>query len=758
MKKFVTAIVSLVLAGSMAFGLAACNDKGGNGGDNSGGNNGGDGNGGGLTGEQVAETLQNAIDATLALPNYTLTESMQASMSVKYNGEVINAETELGMVTIGEGETAMSMPLTGDMLLDGIFDMDEGELVLDETTTSKYDFTNGKIAASDSYWDYEADESVDYISYMEVEGATINIYEKSMDYSTHDVYNKKTEYVGYADNATAKEVLRKSYKTELNSILFDAEYKGTGENSEREGNLLDLLDLFKAEVDGKTYSAKLKSQDELPIDVEIKLTVENGRLTGFNGGVDGDIDFVEYFNSMVGESTGMSIVLNDETDKLTIDVEMNESVELSAIGSTTISIPSEDKVVDDNNVNTQRVLSNKSLYEKMFADRVAVDGTVSLNMDKYNYDDDTDTSENTSFTVTVNEQLGIAKVKESYRKYVDGDRVEETTTTKLYWASDDGMKIYTAEHNDGGYFQGWSEEVVTEAISGSKSEALIAKLPAEIQVYFNLNGRPMAEQFELFEITDYTDLTTEITVNGKKVPIKINYSYYADDEIYLNGYVYGDSWIYVNTGYLNEDGELPEIDTDTVTEEQWKGLVTPWLNSSNVTIRTEQGEALIDIAADGKSGKIYFISNRSNVSSIYAEFAPSTEDEGQLTMTFYSSGYYWNSETETSELVWHKEQVTSESLEILLYYSGLWRYCQPVQNLLRPTFGANYDKSIADIYDEVSYNAMLQMYSFNNYGLSFINGTLIVKESGSETCVLMNCGTTVAGEIPADIVANAVEQ
>ena len=739
MKKFISAIVSLVLAGSMTLGLAAC------GGNNQGGNdeNGDGGNGGnnGQTGEETAEILQNAIDATLALPNYTLTEIMQASMSLKYNGEALKPEDELGTVSMGEGDGATTMPITGALILN-MFGMEESEELYDEITTFKYDFINGKVAKDDSYYDYEAGGQVDYIKYVEVEGTTINFYEKN------SVYNTKTEYVGYADNATAKKVLQNSYDMELNNI-FDAEFKGVGENSEREGTILELLDLFTAESDGKTYSAKLKSLYEMPFELEYKLTVEDGKMIGFNLSYDGEIDFVEYLESMGGE--GLSVSLNNDTDKITVASGAVEGMEITNIGSTSISIPAEDKVVDKDNVHTEMVLSDKALYEKMFADKLSDEGTVSLRMSKSEYDNDTKTSESTSVTVTVNEQLNIAKVKKNYRKYVDGDRVEDTVGTTLYWATDDGMKIYTAEYNGGNYFDGWSEEVITEAISGSKFDALIAKLPQEMQVYFNLNGKRMAEQFNQLKIVNYTKLATEVTVNGKKVPVQINYDYYSDGVVNLNDYYYGDVSVSVSVGYLNSDARLPEIGTTTVTEEQWKELVTPWININNVTIKTDDGTTLIDIAEDGTSGKIYFLGNRST--SIYAEFAPSTEAEGQLTMKVYTLEYYWNSQTERNEVVWSKKELTSDTFEDLLVKSGLRNYYYNVQRLVNPYYGSSYDKTILEIYDEVAYNAMLQTYNFGYYSISFVDGTLIWRDGGGISFIMMNCGTTVPGEIPAEALA-----
>lgn len=738
MKKFVTAVASFVLAGTMTFGFAACNNNGNN---NSGGNT-----PGGLTGEQVAETLQTAIDATLALPNFTVTDSMQSLMAIKYNGEVVDAETEIGTISAGE----MSMPFTGAFILN-MFGMEEGEETTDDTDVYKYDFTNGKVAEYDEYRDYKNDEWVGYTKYTEVEGTAINLYGKQMDYSTYEVYNTKTEYVGYADNATAKQVLHDSYEIDF-ANMFNAKYTGVGENSEREGTLSELLDLFIPESDGKTYGIKLTPTNEIPIEADLKLIVEGGKLTGISAAVDGDIDLMEFLGEM-GEAEGVSIALNNDTDTLAVKVKMDSTVDISAIGSTSVgTIPEEDKTVDEEHVYSQTVLSDEAIYQNMFEKVVSEEGSIGLSIESRTYDYDTHTSEWTSVTVTVNEQLNVAKVTEKYTKYVDGYREAETVATKLYWASDDGMKIYTAEYNSGNYFQGWSD-AETEAISGSKNEAIIAKLPAEAQLYFNFNGKPMAEQFDQFKITNFTNLIADATVNGEKVPVRIDYVYYSDGEINFNGYYCGETLVEIRYGsYVNDNPRLPEIEQTSVSEEKWKELVTPWFNINNVTIIDTDGTTLIDIAEDGQSGKIHFLGRYGDC--IYAEFAPSTEEAGRLTMTVYRTEYqYWDPDTGRNETVWAKEQFTEDSFNDLLIRGGLWNKYNYIQRVCSPYYGSSYNKTLLEIADEVTYDAMFQTYNFGYNGIAFIGDKLVWKYGGSTSFTLTNRGTTVLGEIPAEALA-----
>ena len=741
MKRFVTTLISILLAGTMAFSLAACG--GGNNNEEEGGNNqGGNTESGGGAGDDNTEMTEEQKWAKMFtdfvdLDNFTLETGYTSSSGLKYKGEYVTADTVY--------DNQMQQMVAAEFLQE----IGDGEnpSTSESTSTTKYDFSNGII--EEEYYEGKQDYTI-------VDGTTINEYSWSRHYKdddTYEYYLENDKYIGYASNEQALAAL-KARKNPFSSIL-ESEIIGTGEHADVKGTIDEVYEIFEYDETAGVYSAVIGVDiNGAPEDmvVTVKIKVNDGAIVGYTSEMSMEMSLADMMGSMMDAEDEDGGDMSDMFEGFTYSGAVVETIELTNINSTVIAVPSDiDAQVEDEHIYS--VITDEAAYKAMFDALPGNEGTIRLSAVKnsgyiYSYTE-----------VEFNEELGLLKISEKIENYSDESRTQET---KLYWATDDGINVYTAEYDNEGNsyypeFTGWSD-AVTEAVSGDKTAALIAKMPAEIQLYFNMNGKKMAEQFSLFELHDYNNYEADVALGDNEYRVYLDYGYNQEvEKLYINGYnvfdknddsayISSNTYISLGEGNIIESGEgIPEIEGVTVTEAEWKAVVEPWYNLKNVTITEMYGATvLVDIAADGKSGKIYRVSDYVYNCS-YLEFE--VNDDGLYAITVYSCSYNgWGEDKQ-----WYKDQYTVETLDMVLSYGNAY------------TLGYFSDyafdgKPMGEIWESVQYNPMTKGYEirideYTVYRLSV--GTNSITFEGK---TLSNVGTTVAGEIPADVLANAVER
>ena len=727
MKKFITAIVSLVLAGTMTAGLAAC---GGNGGGNSG--NGGGGNGGGNGGTEQTEEEKWAamVDGLKTLDNFTATDSETGSMGIKYSGEYVNEDT-----VYSEDETeqmmkqmfvSMLMQQMGDIGLD-----EKNPAEFSESSVYKADYKNGKFAKT-SYVDENK------FNYAIADANGVKLYDWGTYYSSdeeeHTGYYLE-QYVGYASAAQAREAL----KTNSNPLtnMFKAEFTGVGENADKTGTIPELYELFTFDSAKSAYVGQLAMPsipdfplplpDDTVVVVDMEIKISNQAVVGYKMDFELDLSLADLMGGMMtvdedeGETPDMSAML----EGFTVGMAVSNDFTISDIDVTVVNIPADidEQVYVDEYENryeyTYYVISDEDAYKAMFEGLLGNKDTICLSIS--NYPD--------NYTAYYNGELGLLKVVEENR-----ETYEKSAT--VYWATNNELKIYTANY-DGGSFDSWSEPE-TEAISGEAAEALLSKLPAEMQLYFNLNGKHLSEQFDIFEVSYYNYYSAEISFNDKEYELSISYNYSESKEkLYFNQYrlrevgADDDVYVYVRQGNMEYDDGLPDSENESVTEIIWKSLVEPWYDLKNITITNDNEQTVIDIAADGSSGKIYYTSYNF-ADSWYIVFEKVGENYTMTKYSFNVTEYDYQNGNHSG--FWMKKVYEDISYDDILNEANLY--------LLSNING------LGDMWEDVEYNPMSNTYEILDYGISirFVDGKLIY---GSNT--FANKGTTVAGELPAEL-------
>lgn len=715
MKKFVTAIVSLVLAGTMAFGLAACNNK--NGGSNNGGsNNGGDNPGGDNPGgNQQEETLtpeqkwaKMFTDLT-ELDNYTYTSKMAQKMGITYNGEPVTSETTTGNEMVDAMLPLILQSMGGD-----------DSALNERSEAEKYDFKKGIVEREN-----DEEEPCDYVI---VNGATVS------EYSWYSDHYTRYEYVGYASKEDALAAVKK-IENPFGELL-EQEFSGKGEYADVKGNISELYQIFEYDEATGAYTTELDyDMGEMPEDADIvaKAVVKVVNEAVVSVGMEANVSLDLATAMEMGEEAA------ELFDGFVANAVISMSYSVSDVGTTEITVPADidEKVTYSY---TDHVISGEADYKAMFENLPGNDGTITFTTSDY--------SDNQSRTVTAdyNADLKVLKLSESVYNYsAEGTN---TNSAEVYWATAEGMKKFTAVYDRYGNLESWEEGAV-EAISGDAEDALVAKLPEAMQLYFNFNGKPMYEQFGMFELVNYTRYEARLTIDGEDYTVRINIGYNNStgkleiSSFSLEDKNYEGAYVNLRSGDLIGT-ELPDVQDAAITEQQWKGLVEPWYNLKNVTITNNYEQFLVDIAEDGSSGKVYHTGNNIE-NEWYILFNKAGETYSLTKYAYKVTSYNWD--TNTAEGYWVKS--TTEGLT----YSEVLEYAE--LSMLNRLGGEVFwyedsYKTIGDMWAAVKHNLINNVYELEEeyIKLYFGNNSLVYGDT-----VLSNKGTTVAGELPAEVAA-----
>ena len=582
MKKSIMAIVSLVLAGTMAFGLAACDQTGTPGGEENkhshvwskDGTDNGDGthkltcsgNGecdeGGTKNEAhdtkgadgacsvcgykdngkddgkddgktvVNKELLEAIDATLAAENYKLTMEMGADITFLFNGEILTADTVI-----------MSTPVevTGGMILQGIPGNADGKNPVhfsDGGITYEIDLANYIFSETSSYSDGDETE------YYKVDGTSISRYYQKRNYYWDDSTQEesytsapaKQSYTGYANSDATKALFKKFLASELEGAsietVVNAEVKGIGEHSDRTGTLRELEDLFEYDEATKTYSATVDASlagGEGYSECTVDITVEDGKVAAVSMIVPGGDMFDD--------------ILDDLPDGLTVEANMVVSCNYSNIGTTIVTVPEEYDDIDPENISETPVLSASAL-EELLAD-------YSTNEFVLNFDWESKFMDVTS---------GEYQTREEYYAYYVDIQSKSIMLECQWYGEDSGESRYYYNVIDGqvsswswlSYLGQYGDPYSTD-ITGDEIDALIKGASSYTYGFYltdycaGFDEGELKDLVDKFEYTKFNEITANLTLNGKDVEVVVRFDYYFNGEEYEYD-------CYVNVYYLdNED-------------------------------------------------------------------------------------------------------------------------------------------------------------------------------------------------------------
>ena len=523
MKKFLTLFISLSLALTLSFALIACADNGGTGG-------GGGGGGGGAT---PVEMLKTAINATLDADNYK--ESLKTEMLIGYyneDGELLSEDDVFEMPQTGE--------INGKQFLQMIQELgEEDEPVNPSVQDSKetvlyYDFLSGKVR-KDSVRKDENGQTIQS-EYYEAEGTTVSNYYAN----TEEVYNA-TRYAGYADAQQAKHALKKGTTRGVDGISFaamlDFTVKGTGENQSRTGTMLEMLDVLDYTEATNTYSAPLTVTIEgIEATMDFSLVVADGKLSEVS------VDIDAYSMDMSG-TTGLPV---------TMKAMQTIKIVYGDYGAVSVTIPADYK--DAAEVVEYPVVGGADDWAEIF-DGFDDSKVHSFTLRKSEIISPTEIH-STEYEVTVDTEKNEAFVKTTSEvsSPAGGSRVCEA---KYYKVDGTNLKIYegTFEQEDDYYrLVGW-EEPTTEAITGDATEAIIAKLPQEIQDWYAhglaTKAEPTAQKtltelYSEFNYTNFDEMEATLISGETELTVNIYFNYdWVDGEEGESGYKLGKSGLHI---------------------------------------------------------------------------------------------------------------------------------------------------------------------------------------------------------------------
>lgn len=693
------------------------------------------------------------FDALELIENATLTETTYQKMGVKYKGEYIDADTEYDNETV-----EMMMQMLYREMLGGV----DNPYEYTRVGMTRVDLPNGIVEMG--YDDAERNE------YYIVDGTTIYDYYWSSYSNRYTTY----QYMGYASHEQALQVLRDDIRASFDGTIVFEEFipAGTAEEdyAESAATLAELYDEFTYDNDTDTYTIRvIHPYIDLEDGVELSIRLENGHIASVAMNLDLDMSLIDYYIMDSGDVDSEDpefLAMAELLEGATVEAVQRETITISAIGTTTVTVPSDlEEVAAQGSVYTSYVLSDEEDYRAMFKEHLGEEGTIQLRYDEYgdgygNY-----------YYYLYNAGLGLLKVTVEKNNYEQGIYNRESV---LYWAHDGKVSTYTAEYEDGmwGELSGWGQPV-DEAYSGTAEAALLEKMPAELQLYFNFDGKPLSEQFDKFELLGYTTLAAELA-DGENLQLNTEYNSTTETFILYGYYAGDDMYVAVESGNLFDSYEgLPEVEGTPVTQAEWEALVNSWIlggdtGAINMAVSRYSSTAYININADRTEGVIFVIPDYADGEYKYAAFAPKDGEDGMLEITVYTRVQTsYDRETDTATYAWVVETYESPVFDNLLALAGLDEWRTAIFYLCFDVYDEGEDRmGLAEIWEYVTLNPMTKRYEFTytvgededwpyTYYFTFGEGKL-----GIEHYNYFDKGAVdyTKNDIPAEVVSEAVER
>lgn len=504
MKKFLTALVSMMLAGTMAFGLAACggntnpegsdNNNQNNNSNNSENNNNNSNNTENTDNTTVNKALLDAIKTTTAAEKYKLTVNEIDNYTVFYNGNKLEADT---VISTPDGNIT-GLDLLNLMVEDEDFEGFENPVTYrGGETIYSFDFAGGLVKMEDTY-----DDEVE-ITYYEATGTTINRYvmnrqgiwnEETGELENETLVPGQYSYTGYASEAQAKQVLKNNllknvYGTTLEAAM-KAKVKGVGENADKEGTLEELIDLFDYDASTKTYSATVDASSEYGpsyAECKVAITVEDGK--------------VSELVTTVTENESME----DEIPGVTLEMEISTISKYSDIGTVSVAIDENYKGADEENIHVTHVVATEVLWKELLTDFA----TTEFQINYYTFNTDGQTHH--TFYVDTESKTAMTTL--------NGDQMFNRC---FYRVENDKVAMYQSASYDDPLLADKTYDITGDALT-----KLIECVDEEYvtDYYAGFDDGKLSDLFSKFEFTSFYELAAHLKLNGKDVTVYLSFYY-----------------------------------------------------------------------------------------------------------------------------------------------------------------------------------------------------------------------------------------
>ena len=547
MKKFLTALASFLLAGTMAFSFAACKgngndtdnngdntnnsgDTGNNGGNNSGnnggnnsGNNGGN-NGGNTETEVPNKALLDAINATMSADKYTLTTNSSFAYTILFNGNKMAADTVLISTPEGNftGLDFFKMMMEDEKLTDEDF---ENPFSADgEESIYSFDFAGGIAKIEDKY----RDES--YIKYYEVDDTSINRYEMyergtwnpdTDQWVVTEIVPEQRSYTGYASEAQAKQVFKKALLSDVDGMTLEevtsTTVKGVGANADKEGTLIELIDLFDYDATTKTYSVTVAAatgyESAAASECDFAITVKDGKVS-----------------EMTMTLTAEQSMEDEGMPGVTMQIGVSQTSKYSDLGTLSVAVDKEYKDVKEEDISVTHVVATETLWKELLSDFATKEFSITY------YTENPDMTHH--YYVDTESKTALATHGESiHNKF-------------FYRVEEDKVNQYGASLDVDNNISSLSS-VKDYPISGDAVDALIAALGNDYvnDYYAGFDDGALSDLFSKFEFTWFDSLEAHLKLNGKDVTVSVSFYYdNYEEEFRVSG-------INIDYGVYNLGGE-----------------------------------------------------------------------------------------------------------------------------------------------------------------------------------------------------------
>lgn len=529
-------------------------------------------------GSSVDETAwKKMISDTAALKNFTVTEKQFYSYAVTKNGELL---------PVTDPAYEMYLVMTGD----DADEFSENPTVSSEAHTYKFDLNNGVVGKFETDEGATAspadDKVIEEYSVAKDKSVTVYDYNKYMQdpetFEDVEGYHTYT-YEGYASADDAKQALGAVETSVFMDYLTSEIYKGTGTNASVAGTLPEISQLFTYDSSTSTYKAEIIYEDfddEEPVNLII--TSDNGHVkyaeisnTMSQDLVDpSNLQYIPESVPMPDGSTKTKAEVVEMFSGLKMEITQGYSYEVSAVGSTSVSLPSDiDAKVKAEDTN--KVMSAKTDWDALFDDlnSNSIQFSYSVNPDPVDNNDGTYTSKSISYSYEVSADKKQAMVNVS-------TRIEVRDKTTHNYASDPTYE-YTYEYYrmNGSNAEKFTREGNSpEDLWTKSSEALtgdvLAQLPKAVQKYYNgfkaagaTAASSVKDMFDKKYFSDYKEYSVDLDDDlFNRVEVWYSYNSYEDKYNSLNLWFYyknGGGSMHVTSGLTFES---PIITSDYVGE------------------------------------------------------------------------------------------------------------------------------------------------------------------------------------------------
>lgn len=525
-------------------------------------------------GSSVDETAwKKMISDTGALKNFTVTEKQFYSYAVTKNGELLPVTDPAYAIYAA--------------MMQSELDTSENPSVMSEAHTYNFDLDNGVVGKFETDEGATASPSDDkeIAEYSVAKDNSVVVYDYSEYIQDTETFENvegycTNTYTGYASADDAKQALGNVETSVFMDYLTSEIYKGTGTNASVAGTLPEISQLFTYDSSTSTYKAEIMYEyfdDENPVNLII--TSDNGHVkyaeisrTMSQGLVDpSNLQYIPESVPMPDGSTKTKAEVVEMFSGLKMEITEGYSYEVSAVGSTSVSVPSDidAKVKKQDSL---KVLTAKTDWDGLF-DKLntgVINFSYSVDSDPVDNNDGTTTRKSISYNYDVSADKKQAMVQINtyttvYNSATHDSTTASTSTYEYYRMNGSNAEKFTREGNSPEDL--WTKS--SEALTGD----VLAQLPQAVQKYYNgvkaagaTAASSIKDMFDKKYFSSYYEYSVDLDDDlFNRVEVGYSHDSYEDKYRSINIWLYykdGSGSMHVSSGMLDN----PVITSDYVGE------------------------------------------------------------------------------------------------------------------------------------------------------------------------------------------------